>query len=136
MWLWRDALLTLQDFSQRSKQKILLALNMTFCSTLLLPTPTLLSDNQCALKKQRLKESCLLLYPHWFFTYTLQYQDSKSGKYSILIELGPPVLKSSTRISYFYAPTDSEYKFHKTKIRNCVPIGFGLGFRLIGKPQL
>ena len=77
-----------------------------------------LTDNQSALKKQRLRESCLLLNAHWFFTHTLQYQDSKSGKYSILIELGPPVLESSTRISYFYAPTDSEYKFHKTRIEN------------------
>ena len=66
----------------------------------------------------------------------LQYQNLKSGKYSVLIELGPSVLEASTRISYFYAPTDSEYQFHKTGIENCLPIGFGLGFPLIRNPQL
>ena len=28
------------------------------------------------------------------------------------------MLKLSTRISYFYPPTDSEYNFHKTGIEN------------------
>ena len=66
----------------------------------------------------------------------LQYHNLKSDKYSLLIDLELPVLEPSTRISYFYAPTDSEYKFHKTGIENCLPIGFGLGFPLIGNPQL
>ena len=52
------------------------------------------------------------------------------------MELGSPVLEPSTRISYFYALTDSEYKFHKTGIENCLPVGFGLGFPLIGNPHL
>ena len=33
------------------------------------------------------------------------------------IELGPPVLKYSTRISKFYDPNDSEHKFDKTRIK-------------------
>ena len=38
-------------------------------------------------------------------------------------ELGPPVLKSSTRISKFYAATDSEHKFYKTEIEIGLTIG-------------
>ena len=34
------------------------------------------------------------------------------------IELGPPVLKSLSRISKFYIPTDSEHKFNKKEIEN------------------
>ena len=34
------------------------------------------------------------------------------------IELGRPVLESSTKISKFHAPTDSEHKFHKARIKN------------------
>ena len=34
---------------------------------------------------------------------------------------GLPVPKSSTRISTFYAPTDSEHKFNKTEIKNWLP---------------
>ena len=34
------------------------------------------------------------------------------------IELGPPVSESSTKISKFHAPTDSEHKFHKVRIEN------------------
>ena len=41
-------------------------------------------------------------------------------KYFILtvIELRPPVSESSNRILKFYAPTDSEHKFNKTRIEN------------------
>ena len=45
---------------------------------------------------------------------------------------GLPVSEFSTKISYFYAPTESEQKFHKTGVKNWLPIGFGLGFPLIG----
>ena len=43
------------------------------------------------------------------------------------IELGLPVLESSTKISKFYAPTDSKHKFHKARIENWPPIEFKLG---------
>ena len=43
------------------------------------------------------------------------------------IELGPPVSKSSTRILKFYDSTDSEHKFHKTRIKNWLSIDFELG---------
>ena len=43
-------------------------------------------------------------------------------------ELEPPVSESSIKISKFHAPTDSEHKFHKTRIENCPPIEFQLGF--------
>ena len=42
------------------------------------------------------------------------------------IELGPPVLESSTKISKFHALTDSEHKFHKARIENWPPIEFKL----------
>ena len=38
----------------------------------------------------------------------------------------------SSKISYFYALTDSEHKFHKTGVENWLPVGFELGFALIG----
>ena len=44
------------------------------------------------------------------------------------IELGPIVSESSTKISKFHAPTDSEHKFHKARIENWPPIAFKLGF--------
>ena len=34
----------------------------------------------------------------------------------MVIKLGPVVLQSLTRISKFYDPSDSEHKFHKTRI--------------------
>ena len=36
--------------------------------------------------------------------------------------------ESWTRISKFYDPTDSKYKFHKTRIKNWLTIGFELGY--------
>ena len=45
----------------------------------------------------------------------------------MVIELVPPVSESSTKISKFYAPTDSEHKFNKMGIENRRPIGFSLG---------
>ena len=42
-------------------------------------------------------------------------------------ELGPPVSESSTRISKFHDPTDSEHKFYKTKTENWQSISFKLG---------
>ena len=62
-------------------------------------------------------------------TKSSQYQNWKANKYSILTvtELGPPVSESSTRISKFYTPFDSEHWFNKTGIENLLPIGFNLG---------
>ena len=45
----------------------------------------------------------------------------------MVIELGPPVSESSTKISTFYSPTDSEHKFNKTEIENWLPVAFNLG---------
>ena len=42
------------------------------------------------------------------------------------IEIEPPVSESSTKISKFHAPTDSEDKFHKVRIKNWPPIEFKL----------
>ena len=44
----------------------------------------------------------------------------------MVIELGPPVSESSTRISKLYDPTDSEHKCHKTKIQYFLSIDFEL----------
>ena len=41
------------------------------------------------------------------------------------IELGPPVSESSTKISKFHAPTDSEHKFHKARIENSYNSSWG-----------
>ena len=97
------------------------------------PSPT---NNQNTLKEQRLTKSSLLPFPNRFFTQTLQYQNSKSNNYYILIKLGPSVSESSTNISHFYALTDSEQKFHKAGVENWLLIGFGLGFPLIGNPLI
>ena len=40
----------------------------------------------------------------------------------IAMELGPPVLESSTKISKLHGPIDSEHKFHKARIENWPPI--------------
>ena len=44
-----------------------------------------------------------------------------------VIDLGPPELESSIRISKFYNSTHSELKFHKARIENWLSIGFELG---------
>ena len=65
-----------------------------------------------------------------FFTQSLQYQIWKSNKYSILAKgnrTWTANVEYSTRISKFYDPTDSEYKFHKTRIKNWLSIGFEVG---------
>ena len=40
--------------------------------------------------------------------------------------MGPLVSEFSNKISKFYVPTDSEYKFYKARIENWLPIGFEL----------
>ena len=50
------------------------------------------------------------------------------NKDSILTAIGPLVSESSTKILKFHAPTDSEYKFHKVKIKNWPSMEFKLGF--------
>ena len=44
-----------------------------------------------------------------------------------VIELGPPVSEFSSRISKVNDPADPEYKFHKTRIKNWLSLGFKLG---------
>ena len=99
-----------------------LVLNKTFC-----PTPQPLTHRQLK-HHQRTKINKTML-SHRLSTQSSQYQNWKSNKYSILtvIELGPPVSEYSTRISKFYAPTNSKHKFNKTDIENWLPIGFSLG---------
>ena len=78
-------------------------------------------------QEQKFTKQCFLPPPHWFSTQCSQYQYWKASKYSILmvIELGLPVSEFSTG-STFYAPTDSEHKFHKAGIENWLLIGFSL----------
>ena len=78
--------------------------------------------------KNQTNTFCLLFIV--FFTQSSQYQIWKANTYSILtvIELGPPVSESSTRISKIYDPPNSEQKFYKTRIENWLSIGFKLGF--------
>ena len=42
-------------------------------------------------------------------------------------EPGSLVLESSTRVSGYFAPTDSEHKFNKTENENWLPLGYNLG---------
>ena len=98
------------------------ALNKTFSPN---PQPF----NQRQIKQcQRTKINKTMLsdpsHPSYrFSTQRLQYQNLNANKYSILTvnELGPPVLKSSARISKCHAPTDFEHKFNKTEIVNWLP---------------
>ena len=50
----------------------------------------------------------------------------------VQIKLGPPVSESPTRISKFYDPNDSEYKFNKKRFENCLSIGFKLASPWMG----
>ena len=48
------------------------------------------------------------------------------------IELRPPVSVSSTKISKFYDPTDSEHQFHEMWIKNLQSIGVELWSSWLG----
>ena len=50
----------------------------------------------------------------------------------MVIELGLPMLESSTKIWKFHALTDSEHKFYKVRIKNWLPIEFELGSTWLG----
>ena len=80
-------------------------------------------------RKNKNENNAFCLHLIGFFTQSLQYQIWNVNTYSILtvIQLGPPVSESSTRISKFHDPTDSEHKFHRTRIENWLSIGFKLG---------
>ena len=76
--------------------------------------------------KMMLSTSPLLVFSHKVHNIRFEKQIRILSLLTV-IELGPPVLESSTRISKFYDPTDSEHKFHKTRIENWLSIGFELG---------
>ena len=74
--------------------------------------------------KRMLSVSLLLVFSH-------KVHNSRfENMYSILmvIELVLQVSESSTRISELHDSTDSEHKFHKTRIKYWLSIGFKLGF--------
>ena len=62
------------------------------------------------------------------------YQNWNSIKHSIwtIIKVGLPVQESSTKISKFHAPNDSENKFSKAIIENWLSIGVELGSPWLG----
>ena len=78
------------------KIRFQLVLNKTFCPTTPYP-PTIEAPPR-----------------HRFSTQSSQYQNRKANKYSNLkvIELGPPVTKSSIGSQNFMPSPDSEHKFH------------------------
>ena len=99
-----------------------LALNKTFCPN---PQPlthrrlkqrqkTKINKTMLSAPLSSLPPSPLIGFPYKVHNIRIE----KAKKYSILTvnELGPPVLDFSARISKFYAPTDSEYKLHKTEL--------------------
>ena len=91
-----------------------LSLNTTF-----FPTPQPHATPKCF----------VLHHPKRFSTQNSQYQNWKATEsFSLtVIEVGPPVLQSSIRISRFYIPTDSEHRFNKTRMEHWLPIGFRVG---------
>ena len=58
------------------------------------------------------------------------FQNWNANDHSIRtgVELRPPMSESSTKISKFYAHSDSEHKFHKARIEIWLPIGFKLRY--------
>ena len=50
----------------------------------------------------------------------------------MVIDFGPPMSESSTKISKFHWFSDSQWKFHKTRIENWLPIRFELGSPWLG----
>ena len=88
--------------------------------------------NESFAKEQKLIKQFFLPPPHRFSTESLQYQNSNANKYSILtiIELGPPMLQSSTGSQNFMYPIDSEHKLRKMGIENW--LGFNLGSSWLG----
>ena len=109
-----------------------LALNKTFC-----PTPQPLT-HQLWKQHQRTKTNktmlSALITPLIGFPHKVQYQNWKVNKYFVLMvsETGLPVLESITRISKFYALTDSEHKLNKIEIENWLPINYNLGLSWLG----
>ena len=81
------------------KIRFQLALNKTFC-----PTPPPLSHWRFKHRQKYLTKQCFR--PHRFSTQSWQYQYWKARKYFSLtvIELGPPVLESSTWSQQFMPP--------------------------------
>ena len=66
----------------------------------------------------------------FFFTKSSEYQIWEVNTYYILTNgnrTWTAMSEPSTRISMFHDPTDSEQKFHKTRIENWLSIGFEPG---------
>ena len=104
------------------KMRFQLVLNKTFCPN---PQPlthrrlkqrqkTKINKTMLSAPLSSLPPSPLIGCPYKVHNIRIE----KAKKYSILTvnELEPPVLDFSARISKFYAPTDSEYKFNKTEL--------------------
>ena len=91
--------------------------------------PTIPHPTKAPPKNKKLTQHYFRPSPDRFSTQSSQYQNWKANKCSILmvIESGPPVSDSSTRIFKIYAPTDSEHKLYRTGIKNWLPIRFNLG---------
>ena len=82
------------------------------------------------LEKTRIK-IMLSAFPSLFFSHKVHNirfeKQTRILSQLTVIELGPPVSESSTRISKFHDSTDSEHKFYKTRIKNWLSIGFVMG---------
>ena len=65
-----------------------------------------------------------LLFSHKVLNFRFEKQICILSQLSV-IELGPPL--SSTSISKFHDPTNSERKFYKARIENWLSIGSELG---------
>ena len=79
-----------------------LVLNKSFCPT----PPPLIPQRLKHSQITKITKQCFLPPPHWFSTQSSQYQNLKANKWFILtvIELGPPVLESSTGSQNFRPP--------------------------------
>ena len=93
-----------------------LASNKTSCTI----SPPLTHQRLKHSQRTKINKTMLSAFPLHFFIQRSLYQNWKTNKYSILTvtELGLSVSESSTRITKFYTPIDSEHKVHKMEIKN------------------
>ena len=94
------------------------------------PSPT---DNYSTVKEHILTKQYFLPPPHWLSTQSsLSELKSELTFHPNCNWTRTASVEFSTRILKLYAPTDSEHKFHKTGVENCLSIGSNLRSSSLG----